>query len=252
MRHTLQAAALLLLFAGGSAAPLAAQAGGSTLATRPQLESRADSLRRVARRTEDQKAASRALREAAAIESRLEQGDFQSGDVVEIRVSEDPDLSGEYSVNQDRMLELPRVDNIDVAGLLYSEAEEHIRESLSVYYRDARIRVRPLRRIAILGAVGSPGFYDLPPATTVSDAIMRAGGPSQRANLDKLQLRRGGERIEPEGKRGEMLQLTLAEIGGTRADQIYVPSEGGGISLGTAATVVGLLSSLIFAGSRIF
>lgn len=43
-------------------------------------------------------------------------------------------------------------------------------------------------KVHVAGAVASPGLYDVPLGSRISDALAAAGGPSQDANLDELNL----------------------------------------------------------------
>lgn len=257
--------ALALLLGLFAAATLTAQspartvdAGGPALATRAELEQLAADLATRVQSGGEARPASRAggdspasLRERLrAVETRLEQGDFRPGDVVEIFVRQDETLTGQFSVNRQVELEIPNIEPIDMRGVLLSETEQTVREALSVYIKDPDVRARPLRRIAVLGAVAEPGFYDVYPAASISDVLMMAGGPSTDSKLDKMQYRRDGENLLAD-RQGGVESLTLLDLGARRGDEIMVPGEkrGGGnlirilgFSLGTA-TSVGFLAT---------
>ena len=53
----------------------------------------------------------------------------------------------------------------------------------------------PLVRIAVLGQVGRPGFYTVPSDVLLSDVVMRAGGPTGNADLNRTVVKRGGEEV---------------------------------------------------------
>ncbi len=186
-----------------------------------------------------------------AVSQRLEDGDFRTGDLVDMSVRGEPDLTGKFPVNRERQLELPTLPPVDLDGVLYAEVEPALREALADYLRDPNVRARALWRVAVVGGVGSPGYYDFTPATTLSEALMEAGGPSQGAELEDIEFRRGGKNILESWER-PVETLTLAELEAQRGDQLFVPESGGGSSV---ISVLGALSGLAgtaFAISRIF
>lgn len=236
------------LLAGLLCLPVAAEAlqsSGAPLSSRDALAARADSLRNLAESSSDQGEIYRALERASAIEDRLEQGDFKSGDIIELTTVGDEALTGTFNLDERRVLELPTVPPIDMSGVLYSETESYLKEKLGVYVRNqARIRVKPMLRLAVTGAVNSPGYYSLAPSTSVSEAIMEAGGPTARARLSDVEYRRDGRDLLRRVPDSEGPHLSLMELGTVRGDQIYVPERGQGISLRNAAYVAGAVMSL--------
>lgn len=185
------------------------------------------------------------------IRRRLERGDFQPGDAVEVRVPGSDTLSGVFQVETGARLRMPVIGDVDLAGVLYAEADSVLGQELSRYVRSDRIRVRPLKRVAVLGSVNSPGYYDVPPSITISDLLMRAGGPTQSSDLDELEVRREGQQIyRAQGSLRE--SATLAQLGLERGDQVQVPAKGTGTSLTTVLSVIGALSTVTFAATRIF
>lgn len=253
-------AALVALLA--APLPTAAQATGDTaapvayrpLATRAQLQAQLDTLaQRQAPASGDQAAA---LEERAErIRTRLDRGDFKTGDLVELRVrGGDTVLSETASVNQARQLEVGTLPPVDLDGVLYSEIERVLQEEISRYIRDPRVSAQPLLRIAVIGGVSSPGYYDLPPTSTLSEALMRAGGPSQEAELEEIEFRRSSRNILANRQEIErpVETLSLAELGARRGDQLFVPQAGGGTSVMGIIGAISGLTGTAWAISRIF
>lgn len=237
---------LSLLMAGGA---LEAQST-SAFDTRQRLDARLDSLQSVMARSGDDAEEARAAREIDRIENRLRRGDFQPGDVVDIQVRGDSSLTGEFVVDPARTLEMPTVENIDLWGVLYSEGEAHVRDAVSVYLRDPDIRVRITKRLAVMGEVSSPGFYSLSPSATIADAIDLAEGPTRNANLDQVQLRRGGDDVLRLDQ-APLTDITLMQIGTQRGDQLHVP-ETSNWSLREIIGLTGAVAGLGFAIERLF
>lgn len=274
------ALALVVLGLAGLALPAraAAQDGGpgedverseprrvDRLADRQELRARMDSLHAVwdeladgragpsgsgvARGRADTEELRSVARRLARIEHRLQTGDFQPGDMVELRVAEVDDWSGRFTVGHDRTLKLPRIDPIPLTGLLYPEAEAKVEDVLSEYVRDPDVRLEPLKRIAVLGAVESPGFYHVPAGATISDALMAAGGPSQDSKLDELRLRRSGKVVEVDPDFA-FSGHTLEQLDLGSGDALQVPKESGNslrtvaFALGSVASVVGTMMAI--------
>lgn len=223
------------------------------LATRAQLQAQIDSLEQHLATDSGEKAAAVQAR-IERIRTRLEEGDFKSGDLVDLRVHGNTDLTDTVSVNRNRQLELGALPPVDLDGVLYSEVEPVLREAIAQYVREPNVRARPLLRVAVVGGVTNPGYYDLSPTSTLSEALMRAGGPSQQAKLDELEFRRSGrDLLADRGADDRPVEtLSLAELGAQRGDQLFVPQGGGE---GTFMTVFGIVSGaagVAWAVSRVF
>ena len=165
--------------------------------------------------------------EANAIEARLRDGDFQVGDRVLIRVLEDSALTDTFTVRAGRVLQLPDMPDIRLAGLLRSEAEDHIAAEIGRYVRNPTVQVTALMRLAVLGGVNSPGYYDLPADMVLSDVVMVAGGPSGDSKLDKTKVYRLDNEIYSSGDVQVQLAsgVTLDRMNLQGGDQIRVGRE---------------------------
>lgn len=244
--------ALLLAAAVGLPATVAAQSGVPTLATREQLDQRSQELEaRLQAGGLEQEERARLAADLERVRTRLEEGDFRPGDVVSMDVWGNEELSGDFTVDADGRIQMAGLDPVSLDGVLYAEADSVIREHLERYLRDVRVQVRPLKRVAVLGAVSNPGFYDLGPSASVSDALMAAGGPAQNAEMDELELRRDGRNILAR-RSDEVQAMSLAELGLRRGDQFFVPQRGEGIGLGTVVGIISGLGTAAFGISRLF
>lgn len=248
-------AVILALFL---ASPVAAQTGGtpaqgvdSAPATRSELESRLDRLQELVSEGATGSEARDARQRMEVIRRRLEEGDFQPGDVVRLTVRSDSSLTGTFQVNAQRSLELPTIPDVSLSGVLYSEAGSVVREHLGEFIRDPEVRVQVTRRIAILGAVQNPGFYDLAPSTTLSDALMAAGGPTGNAKLEGIKLQRDGRNVL-EGRDPSLQRMTLADLGPSEDDQLVVPQSGGGFGVLDALGVLSTISGVAWGLTRVF
>lgn len=194
------------------------------MASRAALETRLDSLQNLALSVEDRDRRQALRAEIEAIGYRLREGDIFPGDVISLAVTGETDWTGDFIVTPARTLELERIDPIEVSGVLYSELEPHLRESLGRYLREPRVRAEALKRVAVLGGVGNPGFMTVSGATIVSDLIMDAGGPVSTAKLDDAQFRRNGKRLGFDTGRIDLQFYSLDQLGIRSGDELHIPA----------------------------
>lgn len=234
--------------------PAAAQMVGPRMASCAQLEATLDSLRAVAARTTDDDEREQLQNQIGGLAYRLQEGDVWPGDVIDLSVPglADGKWTGQFTVTPSRQLELPDIDPIPVEGILYAELEEKLASALARYLREPRVRAQVLKRIGVLGQVGSPGFYEVPGSSLVSEVIMQAGGPGPGADVDDVEFRRFGEEIETGRERVVWQNLSLDQLGVRSGDEMYVPGQGSG---GLPSAVLGAVTSalgLAFLFIRVF
>ena len=244
---------LALIFA--LALPLSAQpsvngSGHRSLATRSELEQAAVAAEQIARNSREDQLRKRKREEAMAIRERLREGDFQPGHRIFITVIGDSALSDTFTVRSDRKLLLPDLPPLPLVGVLDSELQAYLAKEIAKYLRNPTVTATGLLRVSISGAVGSPGFYQLPTDMMISDAIMSAGGPTATANLRAVTVRRGGTTAI--GKTGMdeaiRLGLTLSDVGLRPGDELAVPDKASNTwgRVWTAATAISGFALTIF------
>jgi len=250
-RPALALAVLLLLphFASAQQATT-----GSQYATRADLEAQVQELtQQLAREEELKKDDVKTLQyELLVAEDRLVNGDFQPSDALQLDVQAMTQFTGSFTLDRQKRLVLPTIDPISLQGVLYSEAEEAIRAGLAVYIRNPIVRVIVTKRIAIIGGIASPGFYDIPPETTVSQAIMLAGGPAGNAKLNQAEFRRLGDAYtDPYGQLA-FTNVSLVELGVMSGDELFVPPAGTGLTTAKILGAIATAAGLVFLFTRIF
>ncbi|HEX8832260.1 MAG TPA: SLBB domain-containing protein [Longimicrobium sp.] len=210
--------ALLLILA--LAAPVAAQAQpnpGRPQVTRAELLAVQAQLEAVAASPDSSEAVRTQSRDhAVAIQARLRNGDLRVGDRVAVIIEGMPALSDTFNVVPGPGINLPTMGTVPVGGLLRSELEARVGEHVARYIRSPVVRVQPLVRVAVEGAVGRPGFYEVPADARVTDVLMESGGLTTTADLRRVQIQRLG--TETWGT--EAMQFALA--GGWTLDQLDV------------------------------
>jgi protein involved in polysaccharide export with SLBB domain len=181
------------------------------------------------------------------IHSRLDHGDFLPGDRVFVRVEQgSAGFADTLVVREGRRLDLPQMGDLSLEGVLRSEFEASLGAHLAKYLRNPVVKATPLVRLAIMGAVGRPGFFYTPADLPVTDILMRAGGPTGDADLEKVSVRRQGDILidEPntatairEGMSADMLHLQ----GGDEIEVGRQSHTNWGMIIPMASTVAGLL-----------
>ena len=72
-------------------------------------------------------------------------------------------------------------------------ATARIRAHVEQIESNPRVLVEPLYRIVVGGEVRQPNMYLLSPQLTVMQAVVQAGGPTERARRDRVRVLREGE-----------------------------------------------------------
>jgi polysaccharide export outer membrane protein len=121
---------------------------------------------------------------------------LRAGDILRVEVWRQPEYSGEFQVGANGTLLHPLYQEIRVAGLSADAARGEIAEFLSEYLQGARLMVEPLYGVSIGGEVRSPDVYHVGGGTTVAESIGLAGGPTARAELNRVLLVRDGEQYD--------------------------------------------------------
>ena len=151
------------------------------------------------------------------------------GDVLELRLFDVPELSGEITVLNDGSVSLPLAGVVMMNGLTLQQAAAKTRSILERQLLRPELQLRVIKprpiRVSVVGAVERPGLYSLTtretsqtegnPITTISglptlvDAIQKAGGITQQANLRSVLLQR---RLPGDPIRFKITRLNLLEL----------------------------------------
>ncbi len=197
----------------------------------------------------------RAAAEAGVVRARLQEGDFQIGDRIVLRVEGEPTLSDTLAVGPGRELQLPNIGSIPLDGVLRSELEKHLRAELGRYLQEPVVHASSLIRIAVLGSVGSQGFFTMPASALVEEALMRAGGPAANAELNEAEIVRGDQVIWSGAALHEAIIVgrTLDQLSLRAGDRIIVPERKGGfLDSGLVRTLLVTIPAVTYTFIRIF
>jgi len=241
MRRTLLIAsltALALVPATGRAQGSGDDTARRLEATRPELETRLDRLRDMARTARPDWL----VAESTVVRTRLDQGDFRVGDRVVLIVedpaplrgaaeragvkSEEQQLSDTFTVGAGQELLLPVVGTVSLKGALRSELQPIVAREIARFIRDPVVHARALLSVGVTGEVARPGYYAVPGDAVVAMLLTAAGGPTKDAEMKKLKLDRAGKTLWEgnEFRRAIAEGRTLEDLRVQAGDQLIVPS----------------------------
>jgi polysaccharide export outer membrane protein len=123
-----------------------------------------------------------------------------AGDVLEIVVWREPDISRTVSVRPDGKISLPLVDDVQAANGTLLDLKQRLTEALVKFVDEPSVYVmlqeNQSKRFYVIGKVIRPGQYILQSDTTVLQAIAMAGGFTEWAKTDDIAI----IRRSPEGQ----------------------------------------------------
>jgi polysaccharide export outer membrane protein len=111
-------------------------------------------------------------------------------DVLDISVWKNPELSRKVPVRPDGRVSLPLINDIQAAGLTPSELREQLAKRLAEYVPSAEVSVIVSEvqslKVAVVGAVKTPGRFMLKSPATVLECIALAQGLTEFAARDRI------------------------------------------------------------------
>jgi len=139
----------------------------------------------------------------------------QPGDELHLSLWGSVDADLRLKVDRRGTIVVPRIGSVVVAGARQAELAERIRKRVAGTFRnfDLSVTVGELRpiRVFVTGFVARPGAYVVGGLATISQAVLKAGGPAPSGSLREITLRRPGQRPQ----RFDMYELLLAGDRGT-------------------------------------
>jgi protein involved in polysaccharide export with SLBB domain len=163
--------------------------------------------------------------------------DYIVGAGDEIRVLMWGRLEGYYSlvVDNEGVINFPKVGPMTVAGLSFGEVKELIRvKAEAITGVNVNVSMGKLRAIQVfvLGEVTSPGVYTVSSLATVTNALLASGGPTSLGSLRKVELKRQGKRITTIDLYDFLMKGdTSADTRLMAGDTIFIPQAGPMVSV---------------------
>ncbi|MDL1976582.1 MAG: polysaccharide biosynthesis/export family protein [Deltaproteobacteria bacterium] len=153
------------------------------------------------------------------------------GDVLEIFVWRNEQLSRNVVVRPDGKISLPLIQDIQAEGLTVVQLKEKITRRFGEHLHHPRVTIIMSQinsyKVKVLGRVVRPGVYPITGDTTLVEAISMAGGFTEWANKRKITVLtpQGGEekKITVNYKKIASGEDTSQDIILKRGDTIIVP-----------------------------
>jgi polysaccharide export outer membrane protein len=154
---------------------------------------------------------------------------LESGDEIEIKVFEIPELADRVRIRPDGKISLLLLDDVQATGLTPAELDQVLTKGYSMYYLNPRVtvivRAFSGQRVYVGGEVNEPGMLQLAGELSLLGAVMEAGGFRPSAKRSSVILLRKGEN-GPEVRRlnlDEMLARGAPDIELQPFDVVFVP-----------------------------
>ena len=140
------------------------------------------------------------------------------GDVINVEIWREEELSGQFQVDENGVVVLPLLGRKTVTGVSAGDLRDQLIEEYGEYLVNPAVLVVLLRRVNVLGEVRSPGVYLVDATQSVADLIARAQGITIDGNPDDIRLIRDG--VVTRGDRSGSLSIQAAGI--RSGDQVSV------------------------------
>ena len=151
------------------------------------------------------------------------------GDVFDVRVFQEPDLSGTHRVGPDGTIDFPLAGKLEVGGKATGEIAALLRDKLTAYLQHPQVSIllREVnsKRVIIYGQVQRPGTFPYGGPMTLSQAISLAGGFTAMAARERVRIQRAT------GDHQEVVEIDMNAIADGRmpnqfvapGDEVFVP-----------------------------
>lgn len=144
------------------------------------------------------------------------------GDIVFLNLT--GSLSGmlEREIDNEGNIFLPGVGPVMLAGVKYAQLGPTVKSALGLQYRqfDVSVGIRQLRgiRVYVTGFANNPGVFSVNSLSTLTTAVMQAGGPASGGSFRSVKVYRNGS---------EVADFDLYDIlrGGDRTGDIVLQNE---------------------------
>ena len=145
------------------------------------------------------------------------------GDILRVAIWREPNLSGDFQVDQDGTLVLPLLGKLQVSDRAWNVAKDDLMEDYLQELRNPSIELIPFRSVYVLGEVNLPGRYNVHPTNdNLAGAVSLAGGVTPDGDITHMRIIRDGV-ILLDGIVGEQ---RLAELGIRSGDQLFIGRRG--------------------------
>jgi protein involved in polysaccharide export with SLBB domain len=117
------------------------------------------------------------------------------GDVFEVKVYDEKELSGVYRVSSAGTISFPLIGKVQVEGMTSSDAADRIQKQLGQkYLRNPQVSILikeyNSKKVSVFGQVNKPGTFKFEDRMTVIQAVSMAGGFTKLAAKDDTNVTR--------------------------------------------------------------
>ncbi len=175
-------------------------------------------------------------------ESSIQGYTLGSGDIVQITVMDELELSGLFRVSSLGKISYPYLGNIDVKGMTVEDLNWYLTAKLKEDYLvnpivTVSVEEYKSKKVFIQGEVAKPGVYYLREKSGVLNLLLEAGGTTADASEEIVILRATGISDEDNAEEFERIKVNLRELlSGNmaqnveiqRGDIIYIANASGG------------------------
>ena len=145
------------------------------------------------------------------------------GDILRVVVWREPDLSGDFQVDQDGTLVLPLLGKLLGSDRAWDTVKDNLMQDYLRDLRNPSIELTPFRSVYVLGEVNLPGRYNVHPTNdNLAGAVSLASGVTPDGDVTNMRIVRDGV-IILDGIAGEQ---RLSELGIRSGDQLFIGRRG--------------------------
>ena len=102
-------------------------------------------------------------------------------------------------VDRSGQIYIPQVGQVSVAGIHYSELEEHLKSEIGKVFKNFNLTANIGRlhsiQVVVVGNARYPGTYTISALSTLVNAVFASGGPAPEGSLRHIQVRRNGSTV---------------------------------------------------------
>jgi polysaccharide biosynthesis/export protein len=121
---------------------------------------------------------------------------LQAGDLIEISVWKEENLSRDVLIRSDGGMSFPLVGDLAAAGSTVAELQAELQGRLAAFIPDATVSVAVRQingnQVFVLGRVNRPGAYKFDRPIDVLQVLSLAGGAGEFAKVDDIRILRRG------------------------------------------------------------
>lgn len=151
----------------------------------------------------------------------LEDTTLGPGDLFDVRVFQQEQMTGTYSASPEGTISFPLIGTVEVNGKTPAMIETEIRNRLADgYLKDPQVSVLvkeyKSKKISVFGQVRNPGTLAFTEGMTIVEAVSRAGGFTQMARKNAVTVTR------PAGDEKQSFTVPVESIAKGKADQFFM------------------------------